>query len=465
LDGNGTVIHDSLPSDRWSGEAGTTGTVAVIGLGKLGLPLVARYAAAGWNVIGVDVLPGVVESVNDGKSHIREEPGIGVLLRNAHAAGRIAATTSHAEAVARADVVIMIVPIVLTEAKTPDYAGMDAASAAVGAGLRPGTLVIYETTLPVGDTRDRYGPLLERTSGLNLGRGADGLYLAFSPERVSSGRVLDDLDSYPKLVGGVDPASTRRSLDFYHSVLDAEVWDLGNCETAEFAKLAETTYRDVNIALANEFAAYAEQVGVDIIDVIRGANSQPYSHVHAPGIGVGGHCIPVYPHFLLTKDPDLTMVAGARRVNDGQVGRAIRSLERHFSSLAGRAVLVLGLTYRNNVNELAYSSALPLIRSLQAHEAEVWAYDPLLSDSEISRTGALPYAWGDDSDVTAIVTQTADPLWSELRPEAFSELQVVLDGRNSLRALRWPDGVAYIGIGRHDPLRGGAAGGYRDPGR
>ncbi|HTS15168.1 MAG TPA: NAD(P)-binding domain-containing protein, partial [Candidatus Sulfotelmatobacter sp.] len=238
----------------WRGEPGTAGTVAVVGMGKIGLPLAAQYAEAGWQVIGVDVLPHVVETLNAGRVHFGEEPGLAERIAAAHADRRFEATLSHADAAARADVVVMIVPLMLSDEQLPDYRMIDPATDAVAAGLRPGTLVIFETTVPVSDTRRRFGPALERGSGLTVGDGEAGFLLAFSPERVYSGRIFHDLATYPKLVGGVDAASTERALAFYRSVLPAPVWDLKTTEAAEFAKLAETTYRDVNIALANEFA-------------------------------------------------------------------------------------------------------------------------------------------------------------------------------------------------------------------
>jgi nucleotide sugar dehydrogenase len=433
---------------RWRGEEGTTGTVAVIGLGKIGLPLAAQYAHAGWQVIGVDVLPAVVEMVNAGQVPDEGEPDLAERLAAARAAGRISATVSHADAAREADVVVMIVPLMLSDEEEPDYRHLDAATAAVGRGLQPGTLVIYETTLPVGDTRGRFGPALERSSGLGLGDPEHGFLLAFSPERVYSGRVFRDLATYPKLVGGVDPASAERAAAFYRAVLPAEVWLLGAAETAEFAKLAETTYRDVNIALANELARYAERAGVDVLEAIRGANSQPFSQIHQPGIGVGGHCIPVYPHFLLSRAPDLQLPALARRVNDGQVGLAVQALQRELGSLEGVPVMVLGLTYREGVRELAYSRAIPLMERLRFHGAEVWAWDPLLAAEEIQRLGARPYTWGEPSEVEAIVVQTADEAFRALVPAWFPALRVLFDGRNRLADLALPEGVHYVGVGR-----------------
>jgi nucleotide sugar dehydrogenase len=304
--------------------------------------------------------------------------------------------------------------------------------------------VIFETTLPVGDTRERFTPRLEAASGLSAD--AD-FFVAFSPERLYSGAALRNLATYPKLVGGIGPASTSRAATFYDAVLDTEIVAMSSAEAAEFSKLADTTYRDVNIALANEFARYAERVGVDIHEVIAAANSQPYSHIHEPGLGVGGHCIPVYPHFLLSRAPELDLVELSRRTNDGQIGVAIRALQQELGGLEGVPILVLGLTYRHGVKELAYSRALPLIERLTHQGASVSAFDPLLPPDETARCCATPYAWGSAGPFRAIVTQTADPLFATLDLGLFRDLEVVFDGRNSLRGLALPDTVAYRGIG------------------
>jgi nucleotide sugar dehydrogenase len=429
----------------WFGESGTVGSVALVGAGKMGLPLAAQFAGHGWQVIAVDVNPAVVDAINEGRSHVGEEPGLVEAVAAAHAAGRLTATTDGTAAARSADVVVIIVPVMLNDRHQPDYRYMDAAVEAVGPGAHDGSLVIFETTLPVGDTRGRYVPALEAASGLEV---EENLFVAFSPERLLSGHVFANLATYPKLVGGIGPASTARAAQFYASVLDAEVVAMSSAEAAEFAKLAETTYRDVNIALANEFANYAERAGVDILEVITAANSQPYSHIHQPGIGVGGHCIPVYPHFLLSRAPEMTLVDASRKANDGQVGRAITSLESELGSLDGAEVLVLGLTYRHGVKELAYSRAIPLIDGLRTRGARVLAYDPLLDDDEIVHVGAVPWAWGTAApSVRAIVTQTADPVFASLDPAWFPGLRAVFDGRNSLRGLELPAGIAYHGVG------------------
>jgi UDP-N-acetyl-D-mannosaminuronic acid dehydrogenase len=330
---------------------------------------------------------------------------------------------------------------------------MDAAVSSITPGLHAGSTVLFETTLPIGDTRRRYAARLEAGTGLVLDR---DLFVAFSPERLFSGAALRNLATYPKLVGGVGPASTARATAFYDSVLDAEIVAMSSAEAAEMAKLVDTTYRDVNIALANEFARAAEAAGVDVLEVIRAANSQPYSHVHQPGLGVGGHCIPVYPHFLLSNAPDLELVSTARRVNDAQVGAAIRTIQSVVGSLDGVPILVLGLTYREGVKELAYSRALPLIERLAFLGADVSAWDPLLSETELARC-ARPWRWGEPGSFPVVVTQTGDRRWSELDPGWFPDLELLLDGRNSLADLPLGEGVAYRGVGRRRQARRGPA--------
>jgi len=304
--------------------------------------------------------------------------------------------------------------------------------------------VIFETTLPAGDTRNRYAPMLEAATGLVADH---DFHVAFSPERLFTGAVFRNLATYPKLVGGIGPASTERAARFYASVLDAEVVAMSSAEAAELSKLADTTYRDLNIAFANELARYASRIGVDVLEVIRAANSQPYSHIHQPGLGVGGHCIPVYPHFLLSRAPEMELVALARQVNDGQAPVAVGALVAELGSLDEVPVLVLGLTYREGVKELAYSRALPLIEELVRRGARVAAWDPLLSADEIRRCGAEPWTWGTPGDARAIVLQTADPAFRSLDAAWFAHLEVILDGRNGLGGVAFPAGVRVLGVG------------------
>jgi nucleotide sugar dehydrogenase len=385
-----------------------------------------------------------VEAINAGDSHPGEEPGLAQLIRQAHTSGRLRATTDGGSIAAEVDVIVLAVPVALDDEEQPDYRHVDAAIAAIGPGVTAGSTVIFETATPVGDTRGRFVPRLEAASGL---RAEADLLVAFSPERLYSGAALQSLATYPKLVGGIGPRSGERAAQFYASVIDADVVLMSSAEAAELSKLADTTYRDVNIALANQFARYADRIGLDVEEVIAAANSQPNSHIHQPGLGVGGRSIPVYPHFLLARAPEMELVEMSRRVNDGQVGLAIKAIQKELGGLEDVPVLVLGLTYREGVKELAYSRALPLIERLAFHGAQVAAYDPLLSAEEVERCCATAYRWGEDGPFRAIVTQTADPTFRALDFSAFPSLTVLYDGRNSLRDVPLPAGVIYRGVG------------------
>ncbi len=433
---------------------GPDGAVAVVGLGKIGLPLAAQFAAHGRTVLGCDINPAVVAAVNAGACPIVEEPGLPEAIAAAVAVGRLRATSDTAAAVAESAVVVIIVPVMVDETHAVDYSAIDAATRAVAQGLRPGTLVVYETTLPVGTTRGRLGSLLAAGSGLTPG--AD-FHLAFSPERVYSGRIFRDLVSYPKIVGGVDAASTAAAVRFYLSVLDgAEVRAMRDAETAELVKLLETTYRDVNIALASEFARYAAARGLPIDEAIAAANTQPFAHIHRPGIGVGGHCIPVYPYFLIGDDAagDLTLPRAARAANDAMAPWALDRLAAALDGLAGRRVLILGYSYREDVKEPAFTAARPLIRGLRAAGAVPLIADPLFTAGELAETGAEPATLAPPPAADALIVQAyhrafAPIDWAAL---AAAGVRVVLDGRNILdpgtRAAIADAGMRYLGLGR-----------------
>ena len=422
----------------------------MIGLGKIGLPLAAQYAGKGLGVIGCDVLDEVVETINQGHSHIHEEEGLEQAVAAAVKGGNLRATTGTSEAVAQSDAVVVIVPLMVSPDRVTDYRNLDAATKAVGRGLKKGTLVLYETTLPVGTTRQRLGPLLEKESGLRAG---SDFHLAFSPERLYAGRIFTDLRKYPKIVGGIDRASTDAAVAFYKAVLDAEVWAVENTETAEFAKLAETTYRDVNIALANQLALYAATREVNVEEAFKAANSQPYSHIHRQCIGVGGHCIPVYPHFLLgdATNGELSLVRDGRETNDRMASIGVELLEDALGGLRGQKVLVLGASYREDVKELAFSTAFSIVDTLRRAGAEVLIHDPLFEPRELGALEAQVIVDLDSpqaAEVDAVVIQAWHRDFRGLDWRRFKRMRAVLDGRGAVSA----DGVretgaTYIAIG------------------
>jgi nucleotide sugar dehydrogenase len=422
--------------------------IAVVGLGHIGLPLAVQYAGRGHDVIGCDIDQRIVAEVNAGRSPHDDEAALVERVPQLVAAGRLRAGTDDAEGVRGAEVVVVIVPVAVDAERQIDFGPIDAATREIAKGLQPGTLVIYETTLPVGTTRDRFGPMLEAGSGLHVDR---DLFLAFSPERVLVGRVLLDLRRYPKIVGGVSAESTRRAVDFYRSALDegTEVRAVANAETAEMTKLAETTYRDVNIALANEYARYAARRGINVSEVIEAANSQPYSHIHLPGVGVGGHCIPVYPHFLFNTDPELRLPPLARAINEEMAGFAVQLVEDRIGPIAGVDVLVLGIAYRADVREDAFSSALRLRDELAAAGAVVHGHDPYFSAEHLAGLGFRPYDLAAPTPVRAAIVQAAHVAYRSLDWRSIPGLALLVDGRNALDPREvTAAGIEYAGIGR-----------------
>lgn len=422
--------------------------IAVVALGKIGLPLAVQFADKGHEVIGVDVNPRTVDLVNEGKEPFPGEAHLAEKLAELVPAGRLRATTDYSEAIPGVDAVVVVVPLFVNdETWQPDFAWMDQATKSLAAHLTPGTIVSYETTLPVGTLRGRFKPMIEQISGLEEGR---DFTLIFSPERVLTGRVFADLRRYPKLVGGLSEDGTRRGIALYQQLLDFDVredlpqpngvWDMGSAEAAEMAKLAETTYRDVNIGLANQFAVYADKIGVDVQRVIDACNSQPYSHIHRPGIAVGGHCIPVYPRLYLSTDPDASVVRTARSFNATMPQYVVDRAKEILGDLTGLRVVVLGASYRGKVKETAFSGVFPTVDALRAAGAQVLVQDPMYTDEELEGFGWKPYHLGENVDVA--IVQADHPEYSKLTPADLPGVRLLLDGR------RVTNPALFVGVPR-----------------
>jgi nucleotide sugar dehydrogenase len=426
--------------------------IAVIALGKIGLPLAVQFAAKGHEVIGVDVNKAVVDLVNQGVEPFPGEDHLQEKLSELVPSGALRATTDYAEAVPGADAVVLVVPLFVDAEARPDFGWMDAATEELAKHLTAGTLVSFETTLPVGTTRNRWKPMLEKGSGLVEGT---DFHLVFSPERVLTGRVFADLRKYPKLIGGLSDAGAQRATEFYEAVLDFDdrpdlprpngVWDLGSAEASELAKLAETTYRDVNIGLANQFARFAATAGIDVYQVIEASNSQPYSHIHQPGIAVGGHCIPVYPRLYLWNDPDATVVRAAREANAAMPDYTIGLLEGAHGDLTGARVVVLGAAYRGGVKETAFSGVFAAVDALRSRGATALVHDPMYSDDELRSLGFEPYHLGEPVDAAVVQANHAE--YTDLAPKDLPGVRSFIDGRRVSSAERWP-GVTYRVIGK-----------------
>ena len=425
---------------------------AVVALGKIGLPLAVQFADAGHEVIGVDTDARQVELINQATEPFPGEAHLADKLSELVPAGRLRATTDYAEAIPGAEAIVIVVPLFVDDATwEPDFAWMDAATASLAEHITPGALVSYETTLPVGTLRTRFVPMIEEVSGLTE---SQDFFAVFSPERVLTGRVFEDLRKYPKLIGAVSEAGTARAREFYESALTFDerddlarpngVWDLGSAEASELAKLAETTYRDVNIALANEFALFAQDHGIDVYKVIEASNSQPYSHIHQPGIAVGGHCIPVYPRLYLSTDPGATTVRTARTLNAQVPALLVERAADLLGDLRGLRAVVLGASYRTGVKETAFSGVFPVVEALRERGAEVAVHDTYYDDQEITEFGWAPYHLGEPADL--VIVQTNHPEYKDLGAGDVPGIKLLIDGRNITTAENWA-GTARLVLG------------------
>ena len=425
--------------------------ITVVAMGKIGLPLAVQFASKGHTVFGADVNEETVRLVNAGQEPFPGETDLDTKLADVVSKGLLTATTDTASVVAESEAVVVVVPLFVDAEGTPDFGWMDAATRDIAKGLKPGTLVSYETTLPVGTTRNRFAQMLEEGSGLKVGT---DFHLVFSPERVFTGRVFEDLRKYPKLVGGVDEASAKHGVEFYEQVLDFDkrddlprangVWDLGSSEASELAKLAETTYRDVNIGLANQFARFAADNGIDVYAVIDACNSQPFSHIHQPGIAVGGHCIPIYPRMYLWNDPSATVVRAAREANAQMPAYTVDVLKAAHGDLKGQTVVVLGAAYRGGVKETAFSGIFATVDSLKSAGATALVHDPMYTDDELAHYGFTAYHLGESAD--AVVVQANHAEYKSVSAADFPGLKTVVDGRKFLDASKFAD-INFITLG------------------
>ena len=429
--------------------------VAVYGLGKMGLPLAAVFAERVGAVIGVDLDPEVVDTVNDGRSHVTGEPGLSEAVADAVDDGALRATTDGTAAAREAAVHLVIVPTLVEDSGNPDLSAVEAAVDAIASGLDPGDLVVLESTVPPGTCRDVVHPRLLEASDCQ----ADAFGLAFCPERTASGSALADIrGTYPKIVGGIDHASTEAARQLYEAVTDNEVVPVADATTAECVKVFEGVYRDVNIALANELARLVDELDVDVLEAIEAANTQPYCDLHDPGAGVGGHCIPVYPHFLIGGcETETPLLETARAVNDDMpsfvVDRLTAGLDAGGIDLSAASVAILGVTYRPGVDELRKAPAIPIAAQLRERGATVYAADPVCTTMDAVPAEPVPLAALQDLDLDAVVLATGHDAFRDVDWAAFESL-VVVDGRQYLSDIGHEHRVYTIGRGfRSGPER------------
>jgi len=448
----GQAVVDTDLSDAAFQRAFTGGDVpvAVYGLGKMGLPIAATFAERSGNVTGVDLDPAVVAAIESGECPVRGEPSLPELVRSQVESDRFTATTDGDLAAAAGRIHVVIVPTLVDENDAPDLSHLQAAIETIAGGLDVGDAVFVESTVPPRTCADVIRPTLADRSDLDPG----DFGLAFCPERTASGRALRDIrSSYPKVVGGVDPASTRAARRVYECITDNDVLTVADTTTAECVKVFEGLYRDVNIALANELATFVDEIGVDVVDAIEVANTVPYCDLHTPGAGVGGHCIPYYPYFLLQQfDTPGTLLETARQRNDAMPAFVVDHLEALVEesgrgTLADADVTVLGVTYRPGVDEIRASPAHEIVAACNRRGANVSVVDPVCSTLEAFDATSRTVEQFQQSSPDGVVLVTNQPAFDDIDWELLPPTAVI-DGRQAL-ALQETDHQVYtIGRGR-----------------
>jgi UDP-N-acetyl-D-glucosamine dehydrogenase len=413
--------------------------IGIVGLGYVGLPLAVAFAEAGHEVVGVDSDPARVEALNDGRSYVEDVPSAAI-----DGAGERLGASLDPAVLAECEAVVICVPTPLSNSREPDLAYIVSSAEALAPVLREGQLVVLESTTYPGTTREQLLPILERSSGLEVG---EGFHLAFSPERIDPGRTDFTVRTTPKVVGGITAACAERARDLYATICD-EVVVVSTPEAAELTKLLENIFRSVNIALVNELSQLCDRLGIDVWEVVDAAATKPFGFMRFdPGPGMGGHCLPVDPFYLAFKAreadfyPEFVELAG--KLNQTQpafcVERIARALNDAGKPVRGSRVLVLGASYKAGVGDTRESPALKIIRLLRERGAEVSYHDPHVPELPQLGLRSEPLAAAiAAADLAAIVTAHREIDYAALVAAAalvidFRGVTRELSGENLLR--------------------------------
>jgi UDP-N-acetyl-D-mannosaminuronic acid dehydrogenase len=412
-------------------------------MGYIGLPTASIFASNGLRVTGMDTNADIIDGLKAGKLHIFE-PGLRGLLLEALNSGRLTIS----DEVVPADAFIIAVPTPFYEDKRADMRAVIAASESIVPHLRPGNLVILESTSPPRTTVDIVAPILEQ-SGLEVG---EDFLLAYSPERVLPGRILRELVDNPRVIGGVDPASAEAGRDLYRKFVKGDII-LTDATTAEMVKLMENTSRDINIAIANEFSRMAASFDVDIWEAIGIANLHPRVEILRPGVGVGGHCISVDPWFLVEAAPEVAqLIKTSRQVNDEQPAFVAEQISKSIGALRDVKIAFLGLAFKPNVDDLRESPAVELAHHLRAAGAKVQAYEPFKINAGIPGVQQVPNLEAALAEADLIILGVAHDQFKDLDPvviRAQTKATWVYDAVCAWDKARWEEaGFQFYGLAR-----------------
>ncbi|MFA6253939.1 MAG: nucleotide sugar dehydrogenase [Candidatus Paceibacterota bacterium] len=423
----------------------TVKSINIIGLGYVGLPLALLADKRGFKVVGIDVNDDRIAKINAKKSPFADDR-----LTNELLTSNILATKNF-ESIKEAEVIVICVPTPVYENYRPNLEPIIDACKSISPFLKSGQLVILESTVNPGVCEEVAIPILEKNSGLKAGK---DFYLAHCPERINPGDPKWTVANIPRVVGSLEESGLRSALEFYRSIIDAEIKPMGSLKEAEAVKIIENCFRDINIAFVNELAMSFSRLGIDVTHVIEGAATKPFAFMpHFPGCGVGGHCISVDPYYLIdyAKQNGFNhrFLSLAREINNGMprftVDILIEHLNRKGIAPLGTRVAVLGLAYKANVNDDRESPAYSIIKDLKSRGLEVSSYDPyLINDSAASLKEALQGA-------QAVVIATAHDEFKSITPKFFKDngIEIIIDGRNCLNKEEYlSSGLVYQGIGK-----------------
>jgi UDP-N-acetyl-D-mannosaminuronic acid dehydrogenase len=424
--------------------------LTVIGSGYVGLPTAALFAEAGFHVIAVDIKPEVVRAVSNGFSQINE-PRLNEFISRNVQAGRLKATLNPIEALDQTNAVIISVQTPIDQNKNPILSFLMEALEDTGKNMKRGTLVVISSTIPPRTLLQKVKPKLESLSGL---KADNEFYLAYVPERIAPGKALKEFVESPRLIGGTGPNSTKIAAELFKTVCKKVIET--DAATAEVAKLAENTFRDVNIAFANQLALICEQSGVDVIEAIELANTHPRVNIHAPGPGVGGPCLPKDPYLLIntTRRTNHDVINTARRINDHMpkhiVKLILEALEKTGKNVRNSRIAVLGTAYKGNVDDPRLSPSKPIIHKLIKLGAKTTVYDPHCNESFEAKKAKSLHDAIKDADCLAIITDHTEfkNLNFQKVKELMNEKPAIIDGKRIID----PDkaeklGFTYYGIG------------------
>lgn len=420
--------------------------LCVVGLGYIGLPTACLFADAGLQVVGVDASPERVRDVNKAKPPF-PELGLPEILSKVVASDKLRATTDYAEC-KDAQAVLLCLPTPLKtrdeNKKEMDSSFLRSACESLAPHLKKACLVVVESTVSPGTTRGLVHELLEKGSGLKAG---EDFFLAHCPERAIPGDTLREMKENDRIVGGVNKESASKARELYARICSGEITKTG-CTTSEFVKLAENIYRDTNIALANDFALAAEEVGVNVFDVVQLANKHPRVSIHWPGAGVGGHCIPLDSWFLMESYPDSRLLPLCRQINDFMPLHAVGLTKKALGSLEGKKIVLLGVAFKPGIDDKRLTAAEPIANAFKQEGARVVAVDPFVKECGFIELKPLNEAV-EGADALVVVTahdQFKQIDWTEVKKKARGN--VIIDGRGLLE--KAPEGFVLRGVGRGD---------------